>query len=82
MGYPEKGSPKRGLARWTYEPEVPPWEFDIRAVMPGDEPMEISDWHRRRGAANNKEGNIDRAASVLAGSLSIRRAVRDRGPDR
>lgn len=68
MGYPI-GSNKRGLARVTFEPETVPWEFDIRAVPPGEDPLEISDWHRRHGRANNRDGNIDRAADALADTL-------------
>ena len=69
MGYPVNSN-KRGLARATFEPETVPWEFDIRAVPPGEDPLEISDWHRRLGRANNREENIDRAAAALADALS------------
>ena len=69
MGYPVNSN-KRGLARVTFEPETIPWEFDIRAVPPGEDQLEVSDWHRRHGCANNREGNIDRAASALADALS------------
>lgn len=64
MGYPN--DPKlKGLAAVVYRSDIPPWEFDIRAVPPGTEPLEISDWHRRHGRANRKDGNIERAAEAL-----------------
>ena len=81
MGYPI-GSNKRGLARVTYEPETVPWEFDIRAVPPGEDVFEVSDWHRRRGRANNRDGNIDKAAEALAEALSERTRRGDRGDAR
>ena len=63
MGYPN--DPKlKGLAAAVYRSDIPPWEFDIRAVPPGTEPLEISDWHRRHGRANRKDGNIERAAKA------------------
>ena len=55
MDYPVNSN-KRELARVTFEPETVPWEFDIRAVPPGKDPLEFSDWHRRLGRANNREG--------------------------
>ena len=81
MGYPI-GSDKRGLARVTYEPETVPWEFDIRAVPPGQDVLEVSDWHRRRGRANNRDGNIDRAAEALAEAMSERTRRSDQGDAR
>ena len=81
MGYPI-GSDKRGLARVTYESETVPWEFDIRAVPPGEDVLEVSDWHRRHGRANNRDGNIDRAAEALAETLSERAGRNDRGDAR
>ena len=81
MGYPVDSN-KRGLARVTYEPETVPWEFDIRAVPPGEDVLEVSDWHRRRGRANNRDGNIDRAAEALAEALSERTRRNARGDDR
>ena len=81
MGYPI-GSDKRGLARVTYEPETVPWEFDIRAVPPGQDVLEVSDWHRRRGRANNRDGNIDRAAEALAEAMSDRPRRSDQGDAR
>ena len=68
MGYPI-GSNLRGLARATFQSDIPPWEFDIRAVPPGTDPVQISDWHRRHGRANNEDRNIERAAEALAESL-------------
>ena len=65
MGYPI-GSNLRGLARATFQSDIPPWEFDIRAVPPGTDPVQISDWHRRHGRANNADRNIERAAEALA----------------
>ena len=63
MGFPN--DPKlRGLAAVTYHVEKPPWEFDIAAVPPGEECVEISDWHRRHGRANTKGGNTAAAAAA------------------
>ena len=66
MGYPK--DPKlKGLAAVTYHPEHLPWEFDIRAVEPdSDEVPRVSDWHRRHGRANRKDGNTERVARALA----------------
>ena len=63
MGFPKDPNLK-GLAAVTYHPEIPSWEFDIRAVPPGTEPLEVSDWHRRYGRANRKEGNSERVAEA------------------
>ena len=57
VGYPI-GSNLRGLARATFQSDIPPWEFDIRAVPPGTDPVQISDWHRRHGRANNEERHL------------------------
>ena len=54
----------KGLAAVIYHSEVPPWEFDIRAVPPGTEPLEVSDWHRRHGRANATVPNMDRIAQA------------------
>ena len=81
MGYPI-GSDKRGLARVTYEPETVPWEFDIRAVPPGEDVLEVSDWHRRHGRANSRDGNVDRAAEALAEAMAERKRRKDRGDAR
>ena len=37
----------RGLAAAVLTSDIPPWEFDIRAVEPGSDVVEISDWERR-----------------------------------
>ena len=74
MGYPV-GANLRGLARATFQSDIPPWEYDIRAVAPGTDPVQISDWHRRHGRANNENRNIERAAEVLAESLPERKPV-------
>ena len=71
MGYPI-GSNLRGLARATFHSDIPPWEYDIRAVPRGTDPVQISDWHRRHGRANDKNRSIERAAEVLAESLPER----------
>ena len=63
MGFPK--DPKlKGLAAVTYQSEIPPWEFDIRAVPPGTEPLEVSDWHRRYGRANATTPSMDRIAKA------------------
>ena len=61
MGFPKDPNLK-GLAAVTYHPEIPSWEFDIRAVPPGTEPLEVSDWHRRHGRANRAQSNSERVA--------------------
>ena len=43
----------RGLAAALFHSDIPPWEYDIRAVPPGTEPLRVSDWHRRHGRAND-----------------------------
>ena len=63
MGFPNDPNLK-GLAAVTYHPEIPSWEFDIRAVPPGTEPLEVSDWHRRYGRANRTQGNSERVAEA------------------
>lgn len=68
VGYPVDSN-LRGLARATFQSDIPPWEYDIRAVAPGTDPVRISDWHRRHGRASNKNRNIERAAEALAESL-------------
>ena len=44
-------------------------------MAPGTDPVQISDWHRRHGRANNENRNIERAAEVLAESLPERKSV-------
>ena len=63
MGFPKDPNPK-GLAAVTFHSDIPPWEFDIRAVPPGTEPLEVSDWHRRHGRANRTGNNGERAAEA------------------
>lgn len=63
MGFPN--DPKlRGLAAVTYHSEELPWEFDIAAVPPGEDCVEISDWYRRYGRANTRRGNTAAAAAA------------------
>lgn len=62
MGFPRDPNLK-GLAAVTYH-SVPSWEFDIRAVPPGTDPLEVSDWHRRHGRANRTENNSGRTAKA------------------
>ena len=69
VGYPKKGCGLKGLARVTFIDDVPSWEFDIRAVPAGTEPLQISDWHRRQGGVNNRDGNIERAAAARIAPL-------------
>lgn len=51
-----------------YHSEVPPWEFDIRAVPPGNEPPEVSDWHRRHCRANATTPSMGRIAKGAFGA--------------
>ena len=54
----------RGLAAAMFHSDIPPWEYDIRAVPPGTEPLRVSDWHRRHGRANNESGSMERIAEA------------------
>ncbi len=63
MGFPKDPNLK-GLAAVTFHSDIPPWEFDIRAVPPGTEPLEVSDWHRRHGRANRMRESSQRAAEA------------------
>ena len=54
----------RGLAAAMFHSDIPPWEFDIRAVPPGTEPLRVSDWHRRHGRANYESGSMERTADA------------------
>ena len=54
----------RGLAAALFHSDIPPWEYDIRAVPPGTEPLRVSDWHRRHGRANNESGSMERVAEA------------------
>ena len=70
----------RGLAAALLESDIPCWEFDLRAVEPGTDPPETSDWHRRRGRANNRDGNIDK--DDVAGRRERRESAPGRRPPR
>ena len=63
MGYPKDPNLK-GLAAAVFHLESEPWEHGIRAVRPGDDPQEVSDWHRRHGRAVDPDGSIKRAAEA------------------
>lgn len=63
MGFPKDPNLK-GLAAVTFHSDIPSWEFDIRAVPPGTEPLEVSDWHRRYGRANQTGNSSERAAKA------------------
>ena len=54
----------RGLAAAMFHSDIPPWEYDIRAVPPGTEPLRVSDWHRRHGRAHNESGSMERIAEA------------------
>ena len=54
----------RGLAAAMFHSDIPPWEYDIRAVPPGTEPLRVSDWHRRHGRASNESGSMERIAEA------------------
>ena len=49
MPYPTDNT-LRGLARVTFQNEIPNWEFDLRAVPPGEDVDEVSDWQMRGGS--------------------------------
>ena len=72
MGYPVD-SDKTGLARATYEAEHDAREFDIRPPPLGEDVVEVSDWRKRHPRANNRGGNIDRAAQAVADMLRERK---------
>ena len=78
MGYPN--NPKlKGLAAVMYHPEEPSWEFDIVAVPPGEDCTEISDWYRRHGRANDKDGNLAEAARAGIDPVPLPDGPTDRG---
>ena len=54
----------RGLAAAVLTSDIPPWEFDIKAVEPGSDVVEISDWERRL-----RRKQIERGSTVDAGSI-------------
>ena len=62
----------RGLAAALATSDIPPWGFDQRAVEPGEDVLFISDWHKRHGWANNKDGNIDQATAELVDPVPLR----------
>ena len=64
----------RGLAAAILTSDIPPWEFDIRAVEPGSDVVEISDWERRL-----RRKQIERGSTVDAGSIHPLDAADDRG---
>ena len=45
------------MAAAVFTSDVPCWEFDIRAVPPGTEPVPISDWERRRRIKQAQSGS-------------------------
>lgn len=53
----------RGLAAAILESNIPCWEFDIRAVEPGTDPLQVSDWERR---GRIKRGNSAAGAEAIA----------------
>lgn len=54
----------RGLAAAVLTSDVPCWEFDIRAVEPGTDPVRIADWERRRRIKQAERGSAPGAGSV------------------
>lgn len=54
----------RGLAAAVLTSDIPPWEFDIKAVEPGSDVVEISDWERRL-----RRKQIERGSTVDVGSV-------------
>ena len=63
----------RGLAAAVLSSDIPPWEFDIRAVEPGSDVVEISDWERRL-----RRKQVERGSTVDAGSIRRLDAQDDR----
>ena len=72
----------KGLAAALLESDIPCWEFDQRAVEPGTDPPPVSDWHRRHGRANNRDENIDKAASELIDRVPLRTGRMERSHER
>ena len=54
----------RGLAAAILASDIPCWEFDIRAVEPGTDPLQVSDWERRR-RLKEREGSPSAAIAPL-----------------
>ena len=55
----------RGLAATVLTSDIPPWEFDIKAVEPGSDVVEISDWERRLRRKQIERGQSRRRRDVL-----------------
>lgn len=53
----------RGLAAAVLVTDTPCWEFDIRAVEPGTDPLQVSDWERRR-RIKQRDGSADVGAAA------------------
>lgn len=64
----------RGLAAAVLSSDIPPWEFDIQAVEPGSDVLEISDWERRL-----RRKQVERGSTVDAGSIRRLDAQDDHG---
>ena len=54
----------RGLAAAVLTSDIPPWEFDIQAVEPGSDVVEISDWERRLRRKQVERGSIGAAGAI------------------
>lgn len=54
----------RGLAAAVLTSDIPPWEFDIQAVEPGSDVVEISDWERRLRRKQVERGGIGAAGAI------------------
>ena len=54
----------RGLAAAVLTSDIPPWEFDIQAVEPGSDVVEISDWERRL-----RRKQVERGSTVVGGAI-------------
>ena len=64
----------RGLAAAVHSSDIPPWEFDIQAVEPGSDVVEISDRERRQ-----RRKQVERGSAVDAGSIRRLDVKDDRG---
>lgn len=64
----------RGLAAAILTSDIPPWEFDIRAVEPGSDVVEISDWERRL-----RRKQIERGSTVVLSRKALLDAADERG---
>jgi len=63
----------RGLAAAVLTSDIPPWEFDIQAVEPGSDVVEISDWERRL-----RRKQVERGNTVVGGAIHPLDATDDR----